>query len=129
MSQENVEVVRRWVALFNERGEVADFLSLLDPEVELQTPGGPRLRGHDQVRDWFEAKFENVQPRIVPHRFVVEGDIVVALGQMEMRWAESGEMAHEGESAGVYWFRGGKIIRWQPFETHAAALEAVGLRD
>jgi hypothetical protein len=40
MSQENVEVVRRWVALFNERGEVAEFLSLLDPEVELQTPGG-----------------------------------------------------------------------------------------
>ena len=25
--------------------------------------------------------------------------------------------------------RDGKIIRWQPFETHAAALEAVGLRE
>ena len=129
MSQENAEVVRRWVALFNERGEVAEFLSLLDPEVELQTPGGPRLRGHDQVRDWFEAKLENVQPRLVPHRFVIEGDIVVALGRIEMRWVESGEMAHEGEGAGAYWFRGGKIIRWQPFETHAAALEAVGLRE
>ena len=122
-------MVRRWVALFNERGEVAEFLSLLDPEVELQTPGGPRLRGHDQVRDWFESKFENVQPRLVPHRFVVEGDIVVALGKIEMRWVESGEMAHEGEGAGAYWFRGGKIIRWQPFETRAAALDAVGLRE
>jgi ketosteroid isomerase-like protein len=127
MSQENVEVAQRWVELFNERGDVAEFLSLLDPEVELQTPGGPRLRGHDQARDWFEAGFENVQPRIVPERFVVEGDVVVGLGKMEVRWIESGEIAHEGESAGAFWFRDGKIIRWEPFDTHAAALEAAGL--
>lgn len=36
---------------------------------------------------------------------------VVGLGKMEMRWIESGEIAHEGESAGAYWFRDGKIIR------------------
>ena len=129
MSQENVEVARQWVELFNERGDVAEFLSLLDPEVELQTPSGPRLRGHDQARDWFEAGFENVRPRIFPDRFVAEGDIVVGLGRTEVRWIESGEIGHEGESAGVYWFRDGRIIRWQPFESHAAALEAVGLSD
>ena len=129
MSQENVKTAQRWVELFNERGDVAEFLSLLDPGVELQTPGGPRLRGHDQARDWFEAEFENVRPRIVPDRFVVEGDIVVGLGKMEMRWVESGEIAHEGESAGAFWFRDGKIIRWQPFSTHAEALEAAGLRE
>jgi len=50
MSEENVKTAQRWVELFNERGDVAEFLSLLDPEVELQTPGGPRLRGHDQAR-------------------------------------------------------------------------------
>jgi ketosteroid isomerase-like protein len=129
MSQENVEIAQRWIELVNERGDVAEFLSLLDPEVELQTPGGPRLRGHDQARDWFEAEFENVRPRIVPDRFVVEGDIVVGLGTMEMRWVESGEIAHEGESAGAYWFRDGKIIRWQPFSTHAEALEAAGVSE
>jgi ketosteroid isomerase-like protein len=126
VSQENVKTAQRWVELFNDRGDVAEFLSLLDPEVELQTPGGPRLRGHDQARDWFEAEFENVRPRIVPDRFVVEGDIVVGLGKMEMRWVESGEIAHEGESAGAFWFRDGKIIRWQPFSSHAEALEAAG---
>ena len=127
MSQENVEVARRWVELFNERGDVAEFLSLLDPEVELQTPGGPRLRGHDQARDWFEAGFENVQPRIIPERFAAEGDIVVGLGRTEVRWIESGDVGHESESAGAYWFRDGKIIAWQPFESHAAALTATGL--
>jgi ketosteroid isomerase-like protein len=129
MSQENVEIARRWVDLFNERGDVDAFLSLHDPEVELQTPGGPRLRGHDQVREWFNAEFENVRPRITPERFVAEGEVVVGLGRTEVRWIESGEVAYEGESAGAYWFRDGKIIAWQPFETHAQALEAVGLSE
>jgi ketosteroid isomerase-like protein len=93
----------------------------------LQTPGGPRLRGHDQVREWFEAGYENVQPRILPERFVDGGDTVVGLGRTEMRWIESGEVAHEGESAAAYWFRDGKIVTWQPFETHAAALKETGL--
>jgi ketosteroid isomerase-like protein len=129
MSQENVAVARRWVELFNERDQVDEFLSLHDPEVELQTPGGPRLRGHQQIRAWFEAGNENVQPLIIPERFVAEGDIVVGLGKIEARWIESGEIAHEGESAGAYWFRDGKIVTWQPFESHAAALEATGLGE
>jgi hypothetical protein len=91
MPEENVAVARRWVELFNERGDVDEFLSLHDPNVELQTLGGPRLRGHDQVRDWFEAGYENVQPRIIPERFVAEGDIVVGLGVTEVRWIESGD--------------------------------------
>src|SRR3954454_15772435 len=100
MSQGNVDIAQRWADLFNERGDVDEFLSLHDPEVELQTPGGPRLRGHDQVRAWFEAGFENVQSRIIAERFVAEGDVVVGLGRVEVRWIESGEIAHEGESAG-----------------------------
>jgi ketosteroid isomerase-like protein len=129
MSQQDVAVARRWVELFNGRDDVDEFLSLHDPEVELQTPGGPRLRGHDQLRDWFEAGYENVQPRILPERFVAGGDTVVGLGRIELRWIESGEVAHEGESAGAYWFHDGKIIAWQPFETHAAALKATGLGE
>jgi SnoaL-like domain len=127
MSQENVAVARRWVELFNERSDVDEFLSLHDPEVELQTPGGPRLRGHDQVRDWFDAGFENVRSRIIPERFVAGGDIVVGLGRIVVRRIESGEVAHDGESAGAFWFRDGKIIAWQPFGTHAAALKETGL--
>jgi SnoaL-like domain len=82
MSQPNVAVARRWVELFNRRDDVEEFLSLHDPEVELRTPGGPRLRGHDQV---LEAGQENVQPRILPERFVAGGDTVVGLGRIELR--------------------------------------------
>jgi ketosteroid isomerase-like protein len=126
---ENLAVVQRWVELYNDRGDVSEFLSLLDPEVELQTPGGPRLRGHDQARDWFEKEPENVQSRLLPDRFVEGSDVVVGLGRAELRWIDSGEVAHESESAAAFWIRGGKIVRWQPFDTHEAALEAAGLLE
>jgi len=117
-----VVLVRRWVALVNERDDVTEFLSLLDPEVELQTPGGPRLRGHDEARAWFQKPPENVRPRLVAERFVAHGDTVIGLGRTEVRWVESGEIAHESESAAVFRLRDGKIVSWQPFDTHAAAL-------
>jgi hypothetical protein len=107
---EKLAIVRRWVELYNERTDVTEFLSLLDPEVELQTPGGPRLRGHDQ-----------------PDRLVEEGDVVAGLRRTEVRWIESGEIAREFESAAVFWFRDGKIVRWQPCESHDAALTTAGL--
>ena len=68
-----------------------------------------------------------MRSRIIPDRFGEGGDVVAGLGRTEVRWIESGEIAHEGESAAVFWFRNGKIVRWQPFETHDAALEAAGL--
>jgi len=123
---DKLEVVRRWVELYNDRTDVTEFLSLLDPEVELQTPGGPRLHGHDEARDWFQKEFENVHSRLIPGRFVEGGDVVAGLGRTEVRWIESGEVANEFESAAVFWFRDGKILRWQPFESHAAALDAAG---
>lgn len=124
---DNEAVARRWVELFNERDHVDEFLSLLHPEVELLTPGGPRLHGRDQARAWFEKQPENVRSRIVPDRFVEEGDIVVGLGTTEVRLIDSGELAHQSESAAVIWFRDGTIVRWQPFGSHAAALRAAGL--
>ena len=129
MSQQNIAVARRWVELYNGRGDVDEFLSLHDPDVELQTPGGPRLRGHDQLREWFEAGFEYVQQRIITERFVAGHDTVVGLGRIEVRWIESGDIGHKGESAGAFWFRDGKIIAWQPFESHAAALKETGLAE
>jgi hypothetical protein len=44
-----------------------------------------------------------------------------------VRWLDSGEIARDVESAAVFWFRNGKIVRWQPFGTYDAALKAVGL--
>ena len=124
---EQLAVVRRWIELYNERGDVAEFISLLDPEVELQTPGGPRLHGHDQARAWFEKAPEGARARIIPEHFVEGDEAVVGLGSTEVRWVGSGELAHKSESAAVFRFRAGRIVGWQPFESHRAALDATGL--
>lgn len=124
---EQLAVVRRWIELYNERDDVAEFMALLDPEVELQTPGGPRLRGHAEARDWFQKDPEAVRSRILADRFVEGDDVVVGLGSVEVRWIESGEIAHKSESAAVFRFRAGKIVGWEPFDAHDAALEAAGL--
>jgi ketosteroid isomerase-like protein len=126
---EKLAVVGRWIELYNERSDVTEFLSLLDPEVELQTPGGPRLHGHDQARDWFEKGFETVRSRLLPDRFVEGEDVVVGLGSVEVQWIDSGEIAQESESAAVFRFRDGKIVGWQPFASHDAALRAAGLAE
>ena len=82
----------------------------------------------DERQRWTALNvYENVRPRVVPERFVGGGDTVVGLRGTELRWIESGEVAHEGESAAAYRYRDGKIITWQPFETHAAALHETGL--
>jgi SnoaL-like domain len=106
------------------RTDVTEFLSLLDPEVELQTAGGPRLRGHDQPaaasrRNWRTCS--RASSRIAPSKKTTSSR------RTEVRWIESGEIAREFESAAVFWFRDGKIVRWQPFDTYDAALKAAGL--
>jgi ketosteroid isomerase-like protein len=65
--------------------------------------------------------------RASPDRFVEEDDVVAGLRRTEVRWIESGEIAREFESAAVFWFRDGKIVKWQPFDTYDAALKAAGL--
>lgn len=99
------------------------------PRLSCRPRAAPGLHGLAEARDWFEAGYENVQPRVIPDRFVAEGDVVVGIGRTEVRWIESGEIAHQSESAAAFWLRDGKIIRWRPFESHAAALNEAGLAE
>jgi hypothetical protein len=123
---EKLAAVPRWVELYNERRHVTEFLSLLDPEVELQTPGGPRLRGHDQARGRSRRNWRTCRrpsSRIARRRRRRRRPPSAT----EVRWIESGEIAREFESAAVFWFRDGKIVRRQPFDTYDAALKPAGL--
>jgi hypothetical protein len=72
---EKLALVRRWAERYDECTDVTEWLSLLDPEVELQTPSGPRACGHEQARDWSQEESENVRSRVIPDRFVEEGNV------------------------------------------------------
>ena len=59
MSQENVELLRRFHTAFNRR-DLDALLALHDPEVEvvslrMELEGGHPFQGHEGVRSWYES--------------------------------------------------------------------------
>ena len=84
----------------------------------------------DQIRQRFEA--ENIEVweehRIEPVRFIDAGEQVVVIQHEYQRGKGSG-VEIEIDTASVFDFRGGRIVRIQPYMNPAAALEAVGLRS
>src|SRR5574342_474568 len=125
MSEENLELVRRWVDAVNNRDEDA-FLAVMDDEVECVSRivgmEGP-LRGHEGARRWWQswfAAFPDYRIEIVEE---------LALGSMVL-----GGFRAAGHGAGsalpvedVAWnlsdWRDGKCVWWQNFATRAEAVE------
>jgi hypothetical protein len=72
---EKLAVVRRWVELYNERTDVTEFLSLLDPEVELHAPalgkearpGGPQRRATAPIR-WSDEAIDRALAELLQGR-------------------------------------------------------------
>ena len=131
MSQENVEVVRRVIALVNETGE-AGPLDLYDPEVTFKTRGdvgGSNVfTGHRGMADAvasFGEVWEQTAARIIE---LIEGEeVVVAVVRIALRSHAGVEL--EVEEAWAYWLRNGKLIRIEQHGTREKALEAAGLKE
>jgi ketosteroid isomerase-like protein len=132
MSQANVEIVRRMYELWSD-GDWEGMAAVVDPEVEQHgTIGGLEeghvSRGADEIRERFEA--ENIEVweehRIEPVRFIEAGERVVVIQHEYQRGKGSG-VEIEIDTASVFDFHGGRIVRIQPYMDPAAALEAVGL--
>jgi ketosteroid isomerase-like protein len=131
MSQENVEIVRR----FGECWERMDWdraADLVDPDVEQHpTVGGLEqgrvLRGLDQIRRDYEAVDETWdEHRIESGELVDAGDRVVSFHREFQRGKSSG-VELEIEAAILFDLRDGRIVRIQGYMDRAEALEAAGL--
>jgi ketosteroid isomerase-like protein len=133
MSQENVELLRRFHAAFNGR-DLDALLALHDPEVEVVSlrtglEGGHPFRGHDGVRSWYGSLLD-----VYPD-FVSEIEELRELGDVAI--ARLRQYGHGRESDApielTVWqvarMRNGKIVRWCAVRTEAEALEAAGLRE
>jgi uncharacterized protein len=133
MSQENVELVRRFYEHFNRNG-VPDF-DRLDPEIVWSQPdeiagGKGTYRGHEGVRralTEIRATFDEF--RSVPNEFIAAGeDCVVVLGRDTAVGRLSG--APIDQPVGHVWrLRDGKAIEWRVYLDPSEALEAAGLSD
>jgi GrpB-like predicted nucleotidyltransferase (UPF0157 family)/ketosteroid isomerase-like protein len=132
VSQENVEVVRRAVAAFNDR-DVASFAALTTPDFEWSPSMSPieheTFLGPDGIRKYFDAlsaawEHFHVQPGAM--RRHAAG--VLLLGQLEGRGRGSGALV-DAPLGMAFDLRDGMISGIRGYLDHAVALKAVGLEE
>jgi ketosteroid isomerase-like protein len=134
MSQENVEIVRRANAAFNE-GDYDGFADSLHPEIEFRdharaADASDALKGTEALlsllSQWRES-FDDFRAEI--SEYIDAGDHVVCV----TRWTGIGKASNAAvdvSQVDVYELRQGKIVRATlAYSDKAQALEAVGSRE
>jgi ketosteroid isomerase-like protein len=124
MSQENVEVVRRFLLL-----EVEEALRYADPDIVWNPAEESATQGHDAVRaSLVRWKSEWDHYEMLPEEFEETGDRVVVAVSFRARGRASG-IEVDARLYDVYTLRDGKIVRMDQFTEQSEALEAAGLRE
>jgi ketosteroid isomerase-like protein len=133
MSQENVEIVRRFFDAWN-ADDFASARDLCDPGIVIDRsrsigPDARVYRGRDEAaqvwRDW-QATWEAWRSDIA--EYIDAGDDVVVLGRGFGRGRDGG-VPVEANISQVFTVDRGRIIRSCLFQTRTEALEAAGLSE
>jgi ketosteroid isomerase-like protein len=129
MSQENVEVVRR----FYEAGDdMAASLELLDPGFQWwdrdDDPGATVHRGHDGFSKHMAELEADVEMQVEVSEFIDAGNHVVAAVLVHGRGRASGA-PFEDHELHVLRLRDGKVTELREYRSRAEALEAAGLSE
>ncbi len=136
MSQENVEIVRRFFDVTN-RGDLEMIFQLIDevgdPELEMRAvgrlPDEPEvLRGREGVKEFFGQILGTFEWHFEAEEFTDMGDAVVVDLRQIARGRESG-VTVANRLFGLARFREGKVIYMDVYRTKGEALEAAGLRE
>lgn len=123
MSQENIEVVRRFLLL-----EVEEALTYADPDIVWNPAEESATQGHDAVRaSLVRWKSEWDRYEMLPEEFEETGDRVVVAVSFRARGRASG-IEVDARLYDVYTLRDGKIIRMDQFTQRSEALQAAGLQ-
>ena len=126
MSQENVESFKRGYEAWN-RDDFDVWIEGFDPEVEWFALMEV-FRGHAGARRAWESFKGDMQLKIRFDEIRDLGDSVLALGEI----AGTGRTTRldvSGEIAQWATYRGGKIVTFRDFGSHAEALKAAGLSE
>jgi ketosteroid isomerase-like protein len=132
MSEENVEIVRRAVEAFNERGLSSEkSLSFFDADVTFEEPPeqpAPRVaRGRDSAAEMFR-QFDEAweEHRSVPEEIRgIDDQRVLMLSIEQFRGRDGIEI--DQPCGTLFTFTDGKITRMQSFWERENAFEAAGL--
>jgi|SRR5271166_981267 len=133
MSQENVEIVHKGIAAWNQR-DAAMWLSYATPDIEWM-PAGPAAvegvvyRGYDEVAKGFESVWETWEEFHFEESEIRDlGESVLWLGRVRMRGAAS-HVELDQEFAVRFVPRDGRFVTVQAFLAWSEALKAVGLEE
>jgi ketosteroid isomerase-like protein len=132
MSQENVELVGRAYAAWNEP-DLEAMLAILHPDFEYVTSGlfpglAPVYRGHQGWTDyWLEFRRTWEKLRIEVNELRDLGDQVLTLFTFEGRGRAGLEA--QRRFGNVWTIRDGLVLRLQGYESWEDTLEAVGLGE
>ena len=81
---------------------------------------GGRVRGHEQVRDYWERQFSTIDPSVKPLAFDLRPDGSVAVEVDQVVRDLDGELLGEGHVLHVYYFADGLIARMDVEELSSA---------
>jgi ketosteroid isomerase-like protein len=132
MSQENVEIVRRFYDAWA-REEFPGPVELMDPEIEYVNPAGAVEPGTRRGRAAFsravEKLFEGWETwQAKPEQFKDVGDQVAVVLSYRARGRGSG-LEVEGRESALWTLRDGRVFRYAWFHEPGDALEAAGLSE
>jgi ketosteroid isomerase-like protein len=144
VSEENVEIVKRSVDLYNALGRTGEafvdpeelapeFWSRLAPDVELheraELPDAKVYRGPEAAKEfWRKTQQLFAEIRWKPQEFLDLGDAVLVEASV-VALGRGSEARVEMDETDVFWFRDGMIVRIQGYATKAEALEAAGVSE
>ena len=132
MSQENVEIVRRFYEAWA-RNEFPGPTELMDPEIEYVNPAGAVEPGTRRGRAAFSRAVEKVFDgwetwQMEPEAFEAVGDRVAVVLRYRARGRRSG-VEIDGRESALWTVREGTVVRYAWFQEPSEALEAAGLSE
>jgi ketosteroid isomerase-like protein len=131
MSQESVEIVRRWGESWARR-DVPDLLACFNDEIEVDfsNADGPFrgiYRGRDDVIGFCRSLWEAWEVITFSFEAAIEcGDDCLVTAHVLRAKGKASGINVEAHGANLWTFREGRISRCELFQTTAEALEAVG---
>ena len=129
MSDADIETLR---AAFEaaSRGDWDVLVRVAHPDFELKTQLVGTHRGHEEVRRFFEDRWEAFEEVVVePEEFLQVGDRIVTRVLIRARPRRGTSAILEIRHGEVWTMRDGKAARLETFPKFEEALEAVGLSE
>ena len=106
-------LLRQAYAAFNAR-DLDAALALMHPDVDWPNAiEGERVRGHADVRAYWEQQFETIDPRVEPERFTEEEGGRIAVDVHQVVRSHDGELLADQRVRHVYTVRDGLIERME----------------